>query len=341
MKIAVLMSGGVDSTVAAALLKEQGHELVGLTMRQLEDDGALREARAAAEQLAIPHHSVDLRAEFERAVVADFCAAYARGLTPNPCVECNRSVKFGLLLDIARELGAEKVATGHYARTEYHADSGRWRLQKGLDRQKEQSYFLWRLSQEQLAAALFPLGTLTKDQVRQMAKQRGIAAADSKESQEICFIRGDYRDFVRPRLTMAAGDFVNRAGEVLGRHRGLADYTVGQRRGLGISTAGRPLYVLRLEPESNRVVLGLEEELYQGGVCARQLNFIAPPAALAAGERVQLKIRYTTKDVAATVEYQGDDRLELRFDRPQRAVTPGQSLVCYREDTVLGGGIIV
>ena len=339
MKIAVLMSGGVDSTVAAALLQEQGCEVVGLTMRQMEDETVLTAARAAAEQLGIPHHSIDLRDIFQQQVIDYFCSAYAKGLTPNPCVACNRHIKFGALLEVACSIGYEFIATGHYVRNSYDPATRRWRLEQGADFSKDQSYFLWSLEQQQLAAARFPLGALSKAEVRQIARERGIMAADAPDSQEICFVESDYREFLHPRIDPPAGAMVDNSGRVIGTHQGLAWYTIGQRKGLGIS-AGRPLYVIELDPLLNRVVLGDNDELYRTQVSAGNLNFIVPAAELREGLIVEAKIRYSSHSSAAMIVKREADYLELSFEQPQRAVTPGQSLVLYRGNEVLGGGII-
>ena len=355
-RIVVGMSGGVDSSVAAALLVEQGYEAVGITLRvwpwrEPEDPRkrfgsccspeTVEDARQVARRLGIPYYLLNHEREFDRAVIANFAGEYLAGRTPSPCVVCNREVKFGTLLRRALAWEAAAVATGHYARISRDPATGRVLLWKARDPRKDQSDFLWPLTQSQLAAARFPVGELTKEEVRARARGLGLPVADKPESQEICFIPDDdYRAFLRRRAPEAfrPGSVVDRSGRVLGTHQGIAAYTVGQRRGLGIA-ADRPLYVVALDAERNAVVVGGEDELTTDRLVATEVNFI-PFDRLDGELRVTAKIRHSHSPALATLRPAGKDRVHVRFDEPQRAVTPGQSVVFYQGDLVVGGGVI-
>jgi tRNA-specific 2-thiouridylase len=291
-----------------------------------------------AELLGIPHTLIDMRVEFVNGVVKPFVASYLRGRTPNPCVACNRDFKLGRLLDWARARGADYVATGHYARVAREAREGRVLLWRGADPKKDQSYFLFALSAEQLAHTLFPLGGLVKTEVRGEARRLGLPVADRPESQDVCF--GDYRSFVESIAApdeLGGGEIVDRSGRVLGRHRGVHQVTVGQRKGLGISAA-RPLYVLEIDEDARRVVVGTKEELGCRGLVAGSVNWIEPPA----GEEIlaQVQVRYRAPAIPCVARFQGADRWEVRFREAQPSVTPGQAAVFYRGEQVLGGGWI-
>jgi tRNA-specific 2-thiouridylase len=355
-RIVVGLSGGVDSSVAAGLLVEQGHEVIGVTLRvwpwQESDDPTRRfgsccspetidDARRVARTLGIPYYLLNAEQEFDRTVIEDFTEGYRVGRTPVPCVICNRDVKFGSLLRRALAWEASAVATGHYARLTRDPASGQLWLWRGVDPAKDQSDFLWPLSQSQLAAARFPVGGLTKAEVRARARALGLVTADKPESQEICFVPdGDYRGFLRRRApTMfEPGPILDEAGTRVGTHGGLANYTVGQRRGLGLA-GGRPRYVADLDPARNAVVVAEAAALECDRLTASQANFIGwtPPAAPAP---VRAKIRHAHVPAAATVRALGAGRIEVVFDEPQRAVTPGQSVVLYDGDRVLGGAVI-
>ncbi len=342
-KVMAAMSGGVDSTAAALLLADAGWEVTGATLRLHGADGsAERDARAAADALGIAHVVFDATDAFGRCVVAPFAEAYVSGRTPNPCVECNRTVKFGVLLQKALELGMDRIATGHYARIEYDGASGRYLLKKSADVNKDQTYVLYTLSQEQLGRSLFPLGGLRKDEARALVSARGLLNADRKESQDICFIPdGDYGAYLEKTLGVQSppGPFVGTDGRVLGEHRGLIRYTVGQRRGLGLS-ADRPKYVVKKDAAANAVVVGDEAELYADVMTVGDLNLIAAEK-LSGPVRATVKTRYSQREAPATLTPSDDRTLSVRFDAPQRAVTPGQSAVFYWGDVVLGGGKIM
>ncbi|HHW61861.1 MAG TPA: tRNA 2-thiouridine(34) synthase MnmA [Syntrophomonadaceae bacterium] len=338
MRVAVLMSGGVDSTAAALLLLQQGYEVFGITMVHM-DDGVGEEAARAAADLGIQHHIIDLHSVFQETVVQYFCQEYERGRTPNPCVMCNEQIKFGILLQAALDLGADKVATGHYARVEFDVEKHCYHLKKGKDPQKDQSYFLYRLQQQQLARILFPLGNYLKEEVREFAQRHSLEASAARESQEICFIPDDYRAFIRPRVSYQAGSFIDRKGKRLGSHQGIPFYTIGQRRGLGIS-AGRPVYVTRIDARHNQIVLGDEEDLYTSIVRSEHNSFVYPQID-SKMVQVTAKIRYAAREKPAVLSHICDDVWELVFDEAQRAVTPGQSVVYYQGEYVLGGGIIM
>ena len=352
-RVFVAMSGGVDSAAAALLALDAGHQTAGIHARmvypeawglsgleeKLRRDAA--DAEAAARRLGIPFYAVDCSATFRDTVIRMFIQEYQAGRTPNPCTVCNRTVKFGALLDQARALGAELLATGHYARVERDESSGRWLLKRGADRRKDQSYFLYQLTQDQLARVLFPLGGMDKEQVRHLAEERGLVSARRRESQDICFIPGgDYAAFIENAVgaPAPAGDFLDQAGRVLGRHKGLIRYTHGQHKGLGLSTP-EPLYVLEKDAAANTVRLGPDSALWSSTLTAEELNWIAVPE-LTAPMAVSVKTRYSQREAEAVVEPLEESRCRVTFTQPQRAVTPGQAVVFYQGDTVIGGGTI-
>lgn len=352
--VVVGLSGGVDSAVAAALLVDQGYKVQGVTLQtwETEDDRTTSKkwqergcckvgiARFVAERLGIPHTVIDIRAHFRTAVVQDFIDGYLSGQTPNPCVRCNERVKFGCLVDIARELGAGYVATGHYAQLLPDA-RGCAHLHKGHDPKKDQSYFLYRLNRGWLPRILFPVGGMTKDDVWPRAEALGLPADEVKESQEICFVtQGDYRAFLAEEAPQAArpGFFVGTDGTVLGTHRGVAYYTPGQRRGLGLVSDKR-LYVLRVDADTNTVVVGRDDDLLEESCVVGDLNLLAVDR-IDEPVRVSVKVRYASPAVPATIWPVEEGRLRVDFETPQRAMSPGQSAVFYLGDRVLGGGII-
>ena len=345
MKIAVAMSGGVDSSVAAALLKNEGHEVFGLTMLviPLEETGNNRVptvARQVAETLGIPHHVIDLRDIFAEHIISEFCAQYSLGRTPNPCVRCNHFIKFGVLYEKARELGADIFATGHYARIERREPDGRYLLKKGIDRRRDQSYFLYALIQEQLSRTLFPLGTLTKGKVREIASEMKLPVVSS-ESREICFIPdNDYIRFLQRHITSgaASGVIKDMQGNVLGEHRGIINYTIGQRKRLGIAAA-KPLYVVAIDSQSNTVVVGDREHIFNTEFMVSGMNWVAIPE-LPEPLPVRVKIRYLHPEAEAVVMPETNDIVRVKFAESQMAITPGQAAVFYDDDVVVGGGMI-
>ncbi|MEY8260234.1 tRNA 2-thiouridine(34) synthase MnmA [Oscillospiraceae bacterium 50-60] len=346
-RVCVAMSGGVDSTGAALLLLRQGYDVFGVTLRLRSDDPRAQEpeieaARAAAGVLGISHTVLDLRDLFRTAVIDRFVSEYAQGRTPNPCLDCNRAVKFGAMLDWALEQGADALATGHYAGVAFDDASGRWQLLRGRDRRKDQSYFLYQLTQRQLSHLLLPVGEYEKPALRALAEKAGLANAHRADSQDICFIpEGEYVAFLERHggAELVPGDFVDQAGRVLGRHRGLPCYTTGQRKGLGVS-ADTPLYVLDKDPAANTVTLGPDSALYTRELRAKQLNWISIPA-LEAPMAVTARTRHSQREAAAVAEPLPDGHVLVTFQEPQRAVTPGQAVVFYSGESVVGGGTIV
>jgi tRNA-specific 2-thiouridylase len=362
------MSGGVDSSAAAAILKDQGHELVGFTMQlwdqrrgiNVDENGDplpsrccslddVYDARRVAEELGFPFYVLNLERDFERDVVQPFVSSYLNGETPIPCVACNSRLKFASLDRLAVSLGCEKVATGHYARVEFDTDTRRFRLLRGRNEQKDQSYFLWELTQEQLSRALFPLGEMSKPEARDAARQHNlIGVAEKKESQEICFVPdGDYAGFIDRYLEAenaqdrlpGTGEIVDTAGKVVGQHEGIHRYTIGQRRGIGISDQ-RPLYVVSINADRNRVTVGSADELLSNEFTAAGVNWITfdnPSEPV----RADVRVRYRHTAAPATITPLPDARARIVFDEPQRAITPGQATVFYRGDEVVGGGWIV
>lgn len=349
-RIVVAMSGGVDSSVTAALLREQGHEAIGITMKlwspapvaehlaSCGSQDAIADARRVAEHLQIPFHAVNFEAEFQRAVIDQFCDQYFAGRTPNPCVICNQLLKFDLLQRKARELNADFMATGHYACIDRQGD--RYLLRKGRDRHKDQSYFLFTLSQEQLAFTLFPLGNLSKDEVRGHAERFNLPVAHKAESQDICFIPdGDYVRFLEQERGAGRhdGDIVHISGKVLGRHKGFYRYTVGQRKGLGIGWTS-PLFVVGIDAEKNQVIVGEREYLSRNELLIDGCNWsIEPPVE---PFKTYCRIRYRHQEVPATVEALPDRQARVVFAEPQKGITPGQAAVFYDDDMVQGGGWI-
>ena len=340
MKVAVAMSGGVDSSVAAVVLKRQGHEVTGLTMRLPVESDTIESATRVASELGIPHHVVDVREDFLTAVTGPFCIDYQAGRTPNPCVECNCHIKFGTVLSYARDLGAERLATGHYARLG-SSITGFPVLRKASDRRKDQSYFLCRLTADQLRQVMFPVGEMTKNQVREMAAELGLSIAGRAESQEICFIPdGNAAAFVARHTGTEPrpGPILTTRGAEVGEHRGITAYTIGQRRGLGIS-APLPLYVTSLDTARNAVIVGEKEEVCGRVLTASRVNWLT--------ERVpeqpfkaKARIRYRAVDASAVITPLGNGHIRIDFDEPQLAITPGQTVAMYDGDTVLGGGTI-
>ena len=364
--VAVAMSGGVDSSAVAALLKDEGYELIGLTLqlwnqRRLAGHEGMPEsvqgrccsiddvydARRVAETLGIPYYLINEQERFERDVVKPFVSEYLAGRTPIPCSLCNNHLKFDQLLLRARQIGADRIATGHYARNEYDPERNRWILKRPADRSKDQTYFLFGLTQEQLSRTLFPLGGYQKPQVREMAAQHGLALAAKPDSQEICFIPGgDYKRFIDAYLDEqgetipdTAGELVSTSGEVMGRHGGIHNFTVGQRKGLGVASPN-PLYVIQIDNASHRVTVGSDTEAVSKTVRARDINWVSI-AGLDGEMRVSVKIRHRHEPAPAILRNAGADEIEAEFDEPQRAVTPGQAAVFYDGDEVVGGGWIV
>jgi tRNA-specific 2-thiouridylase len=363
--IAVAMSGGVDSSTVAAMLRAEGHNVLGLTMqlwnqRRLAGQEGMPEsvqgrccslddvydARRVAETIGIPYYVVNHEDRFERDVVRPFVQQYLSGRTPIPCSLCNNHLKFDQLLIVARQIGADALATGHYARAEWDERRGRWLLKRAVDRSKDQTYFLSGLTQEQLSRTLFPLGEMTKPEVRERARQHGLALAEKPDSQEICFVPGgDYKRFLDAYLAEqgealpdTAGELVTSNGEVIGEHRGIHHFTVGQRKGLGVAT-GSPLYVIQIKGDARQVVVGNQEELYSRTLRARRVNLIAIHD-LMEPMRVSVKIRHRHEPAPAFIEKSGEDEILVSFDEPQRAITPGQAAVFYHDDIVIGGGWI-
>jgi len=353
-KVVVGLSGGVDSSVAAALLKKEGHDVIGVTFRMWpkEECGtsynrsccnleAITRARVVSEDLKIPYYVFDFSGEFRKKVIDYFCAEYLKGFTPNPCVVCNEKIKFGLLLEKAKTLGAQFVATGHYARAGFDKKNGRYLLREGKDKTKDQSYFLFRLTQGQLKHALFPLGELTKNKVRAIAKRMRIKTFDTISSQDVCFIQDmDYAEYIKKKtgVEVSPGDIIDKNGKVVGRHKGIPFYTIGQRRGLGIAHS-EPLYVVGIEAKANRVVIGTKQDVLKDSLTADRLNWIAIED-IKKPIKCAVRIRYNHKKAKALVTKIGNDSVRVEFDEPQSALTPGQAVVFYNKDVVLGGGWI-
>jgi tRNA-specific 2-thiouridylase len=363
--IAVAMSGGVDSSTVAAMLRADGHNVIGLTMqlwnqRRLAGREGMPEsvqgrccslddvydARRVAQQIGIPYYVVNHEERFERDVIRPFVEEYVSGRTPIPCSLCNNHLKFDQLLIVAQQIGAERVATGHYARVAFDEAGRRWLLKRPADSSKDQTYFLFGLTQEQLSRTIFPLGDMTKPEVRELARQHGLALAEKPDSQEICFVPGgDYKRFIDAYLAEqgealpdTAGELVTTNGEVLGEHGGIHNFTVGQRKGLGVAT-GSPLYVIQISGASKQVIVGGEDHLYSRTLRARRVNLISVDD-LREPMRAAVKIRHRHEPAAAVIEKTDDDEILVTFDEPQRAITPGQAAVFYYGDVVVGGGWI-
>ena len=368
--IAVAMSGGVDSSGVAAMLRAEGRNVIGLTMqlwnqRRLAGHEGMPEsvqgrccsiddvydARRVAETLGIPYYVVNHEERFERDVVRPFVEEYLAGRTPIPCSLCNNHLKFDQLLVVARQIGADQIATGHYAQVAFDEPLGRWLLKRPADQSKDQTYFLFGLTQEQLSRTLFPLGGMTKPEVRELARKHSLAIAEKPDSQEICFVPGgDYKRFLEAYLTeqgnassgmstaTIAGEMVTTDGKVIGEHSGVHNFTVGQRKGLGVAT-GSPLYVIQIKNDTRQVVVGKDEDLYSRTLMAHRVNLIST-AELREPMRVAVKIRHRHQPAAAMIESAGPDKIRVTFDEPQRALTPGQAAVFYDGDVVIGGGWI-
>jgi tRNA-specific 2-thiouridylase len=349
-KVVVAMSGGVDSSLAAFLVGEKGYDVLGATMSLWKGRGQenlsgcfasphVEESQQVADQLGIPFQVFHLEEEFEKEIVQYFCREYGKGRTPNPCVLCNRKIKFGVLLDKARELGADYLATGHYARLELDERTGRSLLKKGVDKAKDQSYVLFSLSQSQFQRSLFPLGEYCKEEVRKKAQQLGLRVHDKAESQEVCFIEDNsYHPFLAARLkkSVVPGPIMDRTGHVMGMHKGIPFYTIGQRKGLGLAK-GVPLYVVGIDPQRNAVIVGTKEDILTDAFTVRVLNWIIPQEKTFSA---QVKIRYNHPGSEAVITSKEKDEVEVRFNVPQKAITPGQAAVFYNEETVIGGGWI-
>ncbi len=354
--VVVAMSGGVDSSVAAVILKEQGYNLIGITIKtyNYEDIGVqnehsccslegINDARVVATKLGFPHYVIDLTKEFHREVIDYFIKDYLAGRTPNPCVICNRKIKWEALIKKALSLGADYIATGHYARIKFDETKGRFILMRGVDSSKDQSYALWGLTQESLSRTIFPLGELTKQEVRELAKRYGLKIANKPESFEICFVPdNDYTKFLEKNVDGLAekvkgGDIVM-DGKVIGKHRGYPFYTIGQRKGLGVAL-GYPVYVIGIDPVANVIEVGTEDKLYHNALIAGNVNLISVDK-IDDGMKVLAKIRYSDEGTPATLKNYGDCKILVEFEKPKRAITPGQSVVFYDGDVVVGGGII-
>lgn len=346
-KAIIAMSGGVDSSVCAHIMKSRGYDCNGVMFRLYDKPGAdelssdITDAERVSEKVGIPFSVIDYREEFKRRVIDEFVSVYENGGTPNPCIVCNRVIKFELLFRLMEELCADKVVTGHYARVEYDSSLERYLLKRAVDLSKDQSYVLYNLKKHQLKHIIFPLGELSKSEARQIAETEGFVNAAKRDSQDICFIPdGDYGKFIENYRgkEFPSGEFVDSQGHVLGRHKGIIHYTVGQRKGLGLSLPC-PMYVVKKTLSDNRVVLGYNEDLFSDRLTAKDVNLISVDS-IDAPMRVEAKVRYSQKAQPACAEILSDGRLSVVFDEPQRAITPGQSVVLYDGDIVVGGGTI-
>lgn len=354
-KVAIGMSGGVDSSVAAYLLKEQGYDVIGVTMQIWQDEdplamaenggccglSAVDDARRVADMLGIPYYVLNFKKEFKQNVIDYFMDEYMHARTPNPCIACNRYVKWEALLQRAMELGCDYIATGHYARV-CQLSNGRYALRKSATVRKDQTYALYNLTQDQLSKTLMPVGEYEKDEIRQIAKDIGLSVADKKDSQEICFIPdNDYASYIKKETgkSFPVGNFVDLNGKVLGQHKGIIHYTVGQRKGLGLSL-GAPAFVLEIRPETNEVVIGTNEDTFHDTLIANQVNAMSV-ASFDEEMKVTAKIRYSHQGAPCTIKMTGKDIISCRFDEPVRAITPGQAVVFYDNDIVVGGATIM
>lgn len=355
-KVVVGMSGGVDSSVAAYLLKEQGYDVIGVTMQIWQDEdpidagreggccglSAVDDARRVANALEVPYYVMNFKKEFKENVMNYFIQEYLQGRTPNPCIACNRYVKWEALLQRSLNIGADYIATGHYARI-IQLENGRYTIQKSITEAKDQTYALYNLTQEQLSHTLMPVGNYYKDEIRKIAEQIDLRVSAKRDSQEICFIPdNDYAGFIQKETSGQVpppGNFVSVEGEVLGIHRGITHYTIGQRKGLNLSM-GHPVFVTEIRPKTNEVVIGESEDVFQNMLCCNQINFMAIPD-LDGEMRATAKIRYAHKGAPCLLRRSGEDEITVIFDEPQRAITPGQAIVFYDENIILGGGTIM
>ena len=355
-KAVIAMSGGVDSSVAAYLMTNKGYDCIGATMKLYSNDDIgisnkhtccsaedVEDARSVAYSLNIPYYVFNFSDNFKENVIERFVHAYENGITPNPCIDCNRYLKFEKLFQRAREIDFDYVVTGHYARIEFDKEKNRYLLKKAVDKSKDQSYVLYCMTQEQLEHTIFPLGGMTKSDVRKIAEEIGLINADKHDSQDICFVQNKkYYDFIEQYTgkSYLEGNFIDINGNVTGRHKGIIRYTIGQRRGLGVSLSNNPTFVLAVNPNDNTVTLGREEDLYTKTLTAKNVNLISTER-IKAPMRVKAKVRYRQSEQWATVTQPDDDTLKIEFDEPQRAVTKGQAVVLYDGDIVVGGGIIL
>ena len=342
-KVLLGMSGGVDSSVSALLLKKQGYEVIGITLEMFDNDSNVSlDAKKVCDSLHIPHYTFSCKNDFKRHVIDDFISCYSNCKTPNPCIECNRYIKFGYMYEKAKELGCYYIATGHYARNEYNKEYDRWVLKKSNAGNKDQTYVLWNIQKDVIEHIIFPLSDFeNKEQIREIAREADLEVANKPDSEDICFIPdGNYKAFLENNSSIKAkvGNIVNSSGEVLGKHTGLYNYTIGQRKGLGISYK-EPLYVLRFNEEKNEVIVGEEKELYKKEILVNNINLLLIDK-IDKPMLVDLKTRYSTKSAKATI-IQNENTIKVTFEEPQRAITPGQSAVFYINDIVLGGGKIM
>ncbi|SHH07020.1 tRNA 2-thiouridine(34) synthase MnmA [Tepidibacter thalassicus] len=354
-RVMIGMSGGVDSSVAAYLLKEQGYDVIGVTMKLWQDEdeeliekeggccslSAVEDARRVADKIGIPFYVMNFKNVFKEKVINYFIDEYIKGRTPNPCIACNKYIKSGEFFERAKKIGCDYIATGHYAKIEFDKKLNRYLLKKSITDAKDQTYALYNMTQYELKHTLFPLGYYTKEKIREIAEEIGLVVANKPDSQEICFVKdNDYAKYVKEHSNrkIKEGYFIDKDGNILGKHKGIINYTIGQRKGLGIAL-GKPMYVVDILPQKNAVVLGEHDEVFSKGLIASNVNFI-PFDDIKEPIRVKAKIRYSAKPQDAVVYKEGNDKIKIVFDEKQRAITPGQSVVMYDNDVVVGGGII-